>query len=397
MAALRLASACSNAADIDVAVDQVVARIRCRLTGEADLLAVFAHDAHRPSLERLLRSLDEQLPSRHVIGCSAAGVLADGAEIEDEPGLGVLAMSMPETELRPFHVDAAHLPREDDVDAWLALAGGDPEPDGLILVVDPYTIPAVDSVVTSLDAALPDSVKIGGLASGSADGVARNALIVDGTIHERGLAGIALSGGVEIDAVVAQGCAPAGEPMFVTRCDDNLIYELDGRPAIEAISTLHASLSSDERALMHDSLFLGIAMGDDGATYETGAFLVRDLVGAAPDAGALVVAGRVQPHDVVQFHLRDRSTSDANLREALQQDLDSHSQRPPVGALLFSCLGRGKGLYGVPDHESRLVRALHGQLPLAGFFGHGEIGPVDSRTWVHGYTSALAMFREPPT
>jgi small ligand-binding sensory domain FIST len=45
------------------------------------------------------------------------------------------------------------------------------------------------------------------------------------------------------------------------------------------------------------------------------------------------------------------------------------------------------------DHDSRLVREALGDVPLGGFFGNGEIGPVHRRTFLHGYTSAFAMFR----
>ena len=65
----------------------------------------------------------------------------------------------------------------------------------------------------------------------------------------------------------------------------------------------------------------------------------------------------------------------------------------PEAALMFTCLGRGEGLYGEPDHDSQLVRQGLGEVPLAGFFCNGEIGPVHGRTFLHGYTSALAIVR----
>jgi small ligand-binding sensory domain FIST len=66
---------------------------------------------------------------------------------------------------------------------------------------------------------------------------------------------------------------------------------------------------------------------------------------------------------------------------------------PPHGALLFSCLGRGVWLYGVPDHDSDAFRRHVGAVPLGGFFGNGEIGPVERHAFLHGFTSAFALFR----
>jgi len=64
-------------------------------------------------------------------------------------------------------------------------------------------------------------------------------------------------------------------------------------------------------------------------------------------------------------------------------------------ALMFSCLGRGLELYGVPNHESELVCRHLGAVPIGGFFANGEIGPVRGRTFVHGYTSVFGAFCEP--
>lgn len=61
--------------------------------------------------------------------------------------------------------------------------------------------------------------------------------------------------------------------------------------------------------------------------------------------------------------------------------------------MLFSCLGRGEGLYGVPDHDTAVFSRMIGPLPIGGFFCDGEIGPVEGATYVHGYTSCFGIFR----
>jgi len=65
-----------------------------------------------------------------------------------------------------------------------------------------------------------------------------------------------------------------------------------------------------------------------------------------------------------------------------------------TGALLFSCNGRGTRMFGKPDHDTSCVRAgLKGDVPLAGFFAAGEIGPVGGRNFLHGFTASVALFR----
>jgi small ligand-binding sensory domain FIST len=56
-------------------------------------------------------------------------------------------------------------------------------------------------------------------------------------------------------------------------------------------------------------------------------------------------------------------------------------------------VGRGQLLYGHPNHDSTAFHRARGPVPLGGFFCNGEVGPVRGRTFVHGYTSAFALFR----
>lgn len=61
--------------------------------------------------------------------------------------------------------------------------------------------------------------------------------------------------------------------------------------------------------------------------------------------------------------------------------------------MLFSCLGRGRGLFGVENHDIGMIEARLGPMAAAGFFANGELGPVGGRNYVHGTTSSLALIR----
>jgi small ligand-binding sensory domain FIST len=140
---------------------------------------------------------------------------------------------------------------------------------------------------------------------------------------------------------------------------------------------------------MRHSLFMGLGMRDGEREYRRGDFLVRNLIGVDPATGAIAVGAPLHTGQVVQFHLRDAETSATDLVEMLGQ----HDQVPPAGALLFSCVGRGRLLYGQANHDSGAFRTAMGAIPLGGFFCNGEIGPVHRRTFLHGYTSSFALFR----
>ena len=93
----------------------------------------------------------------------------------------------------------------------------------------------------------------------------------------------------------------------------------------------------------------------------------------------------------VRFHVRDRQASRDDLDDTLAQ-ADPRPDGTPRGALLFSCLGRGRTLYGEPDHDSRVFLGRFPHVPLGGFFCAGEIGPVGRATHLHGFTSSFGLF-----
>ena len=397
---MRWASSISDAGDCDAALDRVTAELRRQLQGQApDLLVVFATREHQGHWHELPGKLHASFPGAVLIGCTGHGVLADGREIEGTPGLALAGAVLPGVELTPFYLPTERTPDPADPGEdpsterarWnhaLGLADG-PDPH-LILLPDPFTWSGPE-LLDGLDRAYPNGVKLGGLSSGGGR-PGEHRLFCERSVHHRGMVGVALRGNLEVDAIVAQGCRPIGAPMFVTRHQERVIFELDGRPAVEVLQRLFDELSPLERAKAQHSLFIGIVMDPNREVYDAGDFLVRNLVGVDPNSGAIGTAAQLHRNAVVQFHLRDAETSADDLRALVSEH--AQRRRHSAGVLLFSCLGRGQGLYGQPDHDSSLVRELLGaRVPIVGFFGNGEIGPVAGRTHMHGYTSSLMLFR----
>ena len=153
------------------------------------------------------------------------------------------------------------------------------------------------------------------------------------------------------------------------------------------------SLNETDRQLAQQSLFVGIVSDEFKLNLGPRDFLIRSLLAVDPKSGAIAIGDRVRPGQRIQFHLRDARTS----AEDLELLLDSYLQERnvanyPVGALMFSCLGRGQGLYNRPNFDSSIFDRYLNNIPLGGFFCNGEIGPVGGRTFLHGYTSAFAIF-----
>ena len=392
---MRWGSALSREETTGRAFAEAAQAVQRQLAGSAaSLVVVFASPRHTDSFQRVASLAAERFPRALVAGCSGSGVIGGAREAEQGPALSLTAAALPAVELSGFHLDMTRLPTPDaGPPAWHAATGRGPggRPHFLVLA-DPFTFDA-GGLVSGLDRAYPGAVTVGGLASGGrAPGEHR--LLLGTAVHRHGAVGVAMAGNVAVDAIVAQGCRPIGRPMLVTRCRGGLLLELDGRPPLDVLEEMHGSLGERDRELVRHSLFLGLDMRSERVEFDPHELLVRNLVGVDQAHRALAVGADLEQMQAVQFVVRDAGAAEEDLRRALARYRASAGARHPVGALLFSCTGRGAGLFGRPDHDTGLFEAALGPVPLGGFFCNGEIGPVSGTTCLHGYTSAFALFRE---
>ena len=360
--------------------------------GPISLVLAFVTPHFADYYPRLYGLVSQYLEPGTFLGCSGGGVIGGGQEVERSPAVTMVAARLPGVRLTPFHLGGPLPDLDGPPDAWEHLVGvrAHDEPH-FMLLADPFS-GRPEALLAGLDYAFPTSSKIGGLASG-ATSPGLNALCLDGEVFTEGTVGVALSGDVVVDTVVAQGCRPIGELMRVTRCEGNLLYELDDRPAFEVLQELFATLDMRDRHLASTALFVGVLMDEFREEPQVGDFLIRNLIGADPSRGAVAVGEHLQEGMRVRFHLRDAETSAEDLHAMLKSYEKTSFENALSGALLFSCLGRGEGLYGRPNFDTGVFREHLGEVPLGGFFCNGEFGPVGGATFLHGYTSSFGLFR----
>jgi small ligand-binding sensory domain FIST len=363
------------------AVGEAAGELLERLDGEGcDLAVCFASTHHVGAFEDITPALRNILEPRVLVGGTAVAVVGGSHEVEEEPALAVLAARFDGATLTPVTLRVQETPDGAALTGWPTF---DRPPGSLLLFADPFTFP-VDAFLQRVNQDLPDLQIIGGLAS-AAGSPGGNRLALDDQVVDEGAVGVFVDGGIEVRTLVSQGCRPIGRPYVVTRADRNLIEELGGKPAIERLQELAAAASEEERELLQRGLHVGLVVDEHKAEFGRGDFLVRNLLGADESSGALAVGERVSVGQTVQFHVRDAGAADEDLRELLSGvDADA--------ALLFTCNGRGRHLFTVPDHDAGMVERLLGPIPLAGAFCAGEIGPVGGRNFLHGFTASLALF-----
>jgi small ligand-binding sensory domain FIST len=234
---------------------------------------------------------------------------------------------------------------------------------------------------------------MGGMASAALRS-RQSRLFRDGRVLSAGAVGVHLPN-AEVHPLVAQGCRPIGDAYIITRADGNVIHELGGRPPLVRLREMAAALPGRDQELLAQGLQLGVVIDEYRAEPGQGDFLIRGVVGADPDSGAIAVGDQIQVGQTVQFHVRDAESADEDLRRALEREAKALGGRRPAGALLFTCNGRGSRLFAEPDHDAGLIAATLGDIPLAGFFCAGELGPVGGQNFLHTFTASIALFPGP--
>jgi len=407
---MKWATALSTRPSLEAAVNEVVEIAQSRLGLPPDVGFLFISETFASEYPRLLPLLKERLALPALIGCGGGGIIGNPVEVasgttihevEDEPALCLCLGHLPGVAVEAFWLDEERLPGLDaPPQDWSDYVGVDPasHPD-FVLIADPVTSKIRD-LLQGFDFAYPTAVKVGGLASGGG-GQRSNGLFCNEQYYEEGCVGLALSGAVQVKAVVAQGCRPVGPIFRVVKGQRNVILELEPETGeaqwagkretpLEYLQNLLRELTEDERSLAQHSLLVGVAHSAFRFELGRGDFLIRNLVGIDPKAGAVAVGDRVRSGQRIQFHLRDDDTSTADLLAMLEQYRAANSEQA-AGALMFSCLGRGEDLYDRPHHDSSLFQKVMGDIPVSGFFCAGEIGPIGGATYLHGYTAVFGI------
>jgi small ligand-binding sensory domain FIST len=386
---MRWASAHSTLPDPRLAAEEAGAAIAGELgEGPVDLVLVFFSAALVPGIEAAATALRERLSPVTLAGVSARGVVTRSHELEQGAGLSVIAARLPGVEVRPFLLmhETWREPVADE-ETFDRIAPGARGAELVLFAADPFSLD-VERILGLFNRHAPGVRVVGGLAS-AGPRPRGNVLFLNDWVSSEGGFAIALHGALRADVVVSQGCMPIGPALEVTAAEENFILQLDGKPAVERAEEVLRGLPEAERSRLEQGLYVGRpARGDASGR---GDWLVRNLLGADRERGALAVGDRVAAHEKVRLHVRDAHAAVSDMEMLLSpQAFDS----PAHGALVFLCNGRGRMLHGEPDRDIAMLQgALGGRVPAAGMFCAGEVGPVGETNFMHGHTASIAILR----
>jgi small ligand-binding sensory domain FIST len=324
-------------------------------------------------LGSILTFLRERTRVQHWVGTVGLGVCAAGHEYFQVPAVSALVAPWPEGSFRVFGPQSGERSLAVTEADWLAKT----HPAFGVVHGDPRDGRVVQTVASlSAEAGL---YLVGGLAASSA---APPRQIAEQVV-EGGISGVVLTPEIAVATGLTQGCSPIGPVRRVTAARENVVMEIDERPALEVFKEDIGELLARDLRKVAGRIFAGFPVrGSD-----TGDYLVRNLMGIDTERQWIAIAERMAPGDPILFCRRDAASALKDLNRMLE-GLKRRTPTPPRAGLYFSCVARGPNLFGSDSEELRSIRDALGDFPLAGFFGNGEI----AHDRLYGYTGVLALF-----
>jgi small ligand-binding sensory domain FIST len=390
---MKFASVATRQRDSRSAALRLVEKIKRQLDDgmDPDLVLFFATREHLRATDRIVDTLHEAWPLAVVMGTTAQGVLHPSCTPYNRPALAALAASLPGVTMAPVRMGLEDFEQAPlGLEKWQEMLEAVPDPRIILLLADPFTAPIAE-LLDTLNTVAPGVPVAGGTASG-ARRPGGHILVLDDTQHRSGAVGVALAGELVAETVVSQGYAPIGQPFRVTKAEGNVLLELNGMPALEALQEVVSTLSSKQKSMLRGGgLMVGEALIEPTEDFGRGDFLIRPVVGVDQDDGAIAVAGLVDEGRTVRFQVWDDTLSDDLELLLLPQLADTRA----AGGLIFGSWPREKRRAKPGLSVARIRKTLGYDLPIAGTFSAGEIGPIRGVNYIHTHTAALTLFRPP--
>lgn len=361
------------------------------LSGLADqapqLLLVFGSIEHLAS-HALASTLRAAAPGACLLGCSTAGeISADGVE---DNACVVTAVNFDSVQLRP-----AATPLADMADSAAAgrRIGEQLAKDGLraILVFGPGVAINGSALVAGIVESVGPTVPISGGLAGDGGAFQQTLTLGDGGVTADHVVAVGLYGdALSISHGSFGGWEPFGPARKVTRCEGNVLFELDGEPALSVYKRYLGDYAKDLPA--SGLLFPFAMLGEDHGAVG----LIRTILGIDESSGSLTLAGEIEADGYLKLmHAStDRLVFGAETA-AEGARLDEVAQVAGL-AILVSCVGRKLVMGARVDEEVEAVGDVLGsEMALAGFYSYGEISPFGVEACgLHNQTMTITCLTE---
>jgi hypothetical protein len=350
----------------------------------------------------LVRAVRETTGGAPLSGCSAGGTI--NGDDADESNFSVVVTAISSDDLRWHNGIARGL--EDDPRAVGKRVAQDLLPnlsaDSIGLFVFPDGVydfvvatNTLDRFFSGLEENLPSKRFLplwGGGANDSFSMASPPYQYCDDEVISNGVSYALLSGKAQAGWAISHGCIPIGGERTVTRSKGNVIYEIDGKPAVEVLEEyLPEGALTDDRDWMRYAISLALCFKAPSYMKDE-EYVVRGVPAVRIADGSIAVQTEVSEGTSVWFSSRDKEKITTGFDRMAQQIKEQLRGEKPELVFQFECGTRGKMMFR--DQEKlqilkRFRQSLDADAPWVGFYTAGEIGPVEEHNLRHLYTSVV--------
>ena len=391
---MQFYAATSTKEDINDAISEIYDNVVNLIDGnKVNLAFVFSSPHYQENYESLLNKFQKDFTPDVLLGCMGESIIGNKDEIEKKHALTLWMASLPDVTITPFNLQNGRSKQGEILAKNFENLPSSENNPVFIVLAEPFSTDA-KALLSYLNKEYPKAPVIGGMASGAFT-QGGNTLFYNKDIINEGVVGIALTGAINVQTVVSQGCRPIGESFFITKAEQNVIQALGGKTALQCYQEIYKNLNHEDKLLAQMGVHIGLVVNEYKEKFERGDFLIRNLVGVDESSGAVAITDFVRVGQTAQFMIRDAKSAHEDLEQLLTNKRVHTKQNDAQGALIFSCNGRGLNLFPEPSHDVNCVKKIMGDIPTSGFFAQGEIGPIGGVNFLHGFTASIALFCKP--
>ncbi len=345
-----------------------------RIPPEANFGFLYLSDLLIDEADDILNLLKLKTGIQHWVGSIGMGLIASHTEYYDQKSIVLMLADFNENDFKILpNISSESSTPPADILNWcnnndfnIGLIHGAPEN------------PDIQPLIHKLGHDIPGAFLVGGISSAQS----RTVQFADDALHN-GICGVLFSQNIPILSNLSQGCTPIGPRRRVTDSENNIVYMLDNKPALDILTDDTGEVIARDWEQASDYIFAGLVNKHS----DTDDYTIRQLIGVDPDNKLIAIADNLEPDQEIIFCRRDGNSALEDMQRMLLQ-LKSRLKSPIKGAIYVSCMGRGREQFGANSDEVKLIHSALGDFPLIGFFANGEI----HKNLLYGFTGVLTLF-----
>lgn len=362
-----------------------------KLDGQSpDFLLLFTTVGH--DIEKVLKGIQAVAPDIPLCGCSGSGTITNLGCDEATHSVALMGLQSNQVRFHPFLVsglstNALEVGKQIG-ETIQSLGLSEAERKLLFLFPDGITVKA-DDLFNGIKSVVTYDIDFAGGTAGNDYSYSKTYQFCNQEILSDAVSGVLISGDFEYVIGVSHGCKPIGNYKTVTKVQDNVIYEIDGKPALELLkSSLGTDLSSD----IWKANLLGLGQSFEGKNYSED-IIIRGFLGFDEENGGIKIGAQMPVGALIRFTRRDKVKVKKGTKIIAEKVIEQIKTKN-AAYFYFNCMSRGSYLFDESNADVDVVQEVLGaDSDLIGFFAFGEIAPVSGTNYFHNHTGVLVALQ----